>query len=439
MKKEDRRLKKAPAAKAAAAPKRQTAAAAASAKRRTGAVAAAPKKRKPAGPLADHLPAVIGGSSLSLPVLARKTGLKIKSIETYTQGTNLSFVRVLADDGSQGYGQISPYDADISATILHRKLAPIALGRDPAEIESINDRCIEDNHKFPWTYICRALAGLDTAVWDLLGKREGKSVCALLGGKPRPFPVYGSSMSRAITPKDEARRLTALRDTQGFKAFKVRVGKVNGRDQDEWPGRTEALIPAMRRALGDDVDILADGNSCYSPPEAIRVGRMLEDYDYGHFEEPCPYWELEWTAQVAAALKIPVAGGEQDNDLAQWQRMMRMHAVDIVQPDVCYIGGLTRALRLAALAQKAGFKCVPHSANLSMVTVFTLHLMGAVSNAGPHVEFTIENDAWTKDIFRPALQVRAGKVAIPDGPGWGVSINPEWLAKAKREVSEHAV
>jgi L-alanine-DL-glutamate epimerase-like enolase superfamily enzyme len=145
---------------------------------------------------------------------------------------------------------------------------------------------------------------------------------------------------------------------------------------------------------------------------------------------------LEWTAQVADALKIPVAGGEQDNDLAQWQRMIRMRAVDIVQPDICYIGGITRALRVAAMAEKAKLKCVPHSANLSLVTVFTLHLMGALPNAGPHIEFTIENDPWTKDLYKPALEVRAGNVPIPAGPGWGVTLNPDWLAKAKREVSQ---
>jgi L-alanine-DL-glutamate epimerase-like enolase superfamily enzyme len=275
-------------------------------------------------------------------------------------------------------------------------------------------------------------------VWDLLGKRERKSVCELLGGKPRPFPAYGSSMSRTIKPEEEARRLAQLRDGQGFMAFKVRIGKVNGHAEDQWPGRTEALIPAVRKALGAGVTILANGNSCFTPPKAIKVDRLLEEHNLGHFEEPCPYWELEWTAQVAEALKIPVAGGEQDNDLAQWQRMIRMRAVDIVQPDICNIGGLTRALRVAAMAEKAGLKCVPHSANLSMVTVFTLHMMGAISNAGPHVEFTIENDTWTKDLYQPALQVRDGKVAIPSGPGWRVTINPEWLNKAKREISERS-
>jgi L-alanine-DL-glutamate epimerase-like enolase superfamily enzyme len=88
-----------------------------------------------------------------------------------------------------------------------------------------------------------------------------------------------------------------------------------GTVRDYW-----VYVPAVRKALGDRVDLLADANSCYTAPKAIEVGRLLEDYGYCHFEEPCPYWELEWTAEVAAALKIAVAGGEQDNDLAQWRR-----------------------------------------------------------------------------------------------------------------------
>jgi L-alanine-DL-glutamate epimerase-like enolase superfamily enzyme len=110
--------------------------------------------------------------------------------------------------------------------------------------------------------------------------------------------------------------------------------------------------------------------------------------------------------------------------------------VDIVQPDICYVGGLTRALRVAAMAAEAGLPCVPHSANLSLVTVFTLHMLAAIPNAGPHVEFSIEPTAWTKDLYQPPLEVRDGRVAIPDGPGWGVSVNPTWLAQAQRRVNE---
>jgi len=360
----------------------------------------------------------------------------IRRIESFTQGRNLGLVRVTTDDGAEGWGQMAPFNADISALVLHRQVAPHALGADAADTDGLAERIVEAEYKFPGSYVRRALAGLDTALWDLRGKLLGKGVCELLGGSARPIPVYGSSMRRDITPEAEAERLLRLRDTYGFRAFKIRIGKVCGHDEDEWPGRTEALIPAVRRALGDDVAILADGNSCYTPSKAIEVGQLLQEHHYGHFEEPCPYWELEWTAEVARALEIPVAGGEQDCELAQWRRMIAMRAVDIVQPDICYLGGISRTLRVAAMAAEAGLPCVPHSANVSLVTVFTLHLMAAIPNAGPHVEFSIERTPWTEGLYTPALEVHDGKVAVPAGPGWGVTINPEWIARAERLVSE---
>jgi L-alanine-DL-glutamate epimerase-like enolase superfamily enzyme len=369
--------------------------------------------------------------------LAAQTGLKIKSLETFTQG-HVSIVRIRTTDGSEGFGQISTYDADISATVFHRKIAPHALGADPANINALVDRCIEANYKFPWSYVCRALAGLDTAIWDLLAKREKKSVCELLGATPRPIPAYASSMRRDITPKDEADRLVRLRDTHGFRAFKIRIGKVCGHDHDQWPGRTEAIVPTVRKTIGDDLSLLVDANSCYTPPKAIQVGKMLEDNKVCHFEEPCPYWQLEWTAQVTAAINVPVAGGEQDNDLAQWPRMIKMNAVDIVQPDICYIGGLTRALRVAKIAHKANKLCVPHSANLAMVTVFTLHMLAAIPNAGQYIEFAIEPWPWQKDIYHPQLKVKDGLLPMPPGPGWGVTINKKWLSAAKHQITKSA-
>ena len=177
-------------------------------------------------------------------------------------------------------------------------------------IDTLVDTIVEREHKFPGSYLRRAIGGLDTALWDLHGKLAGKSVCELIGGQPGSIRAYASSMKRDITPSDEADRLCHLRDEFGFDAFKVRVGAEVGHDQDEWPGRTEEIIPTMRKALGDEVTILADANSCYSPSRAIEVGRILEDNDFGHFEEPCPYWEMEQTRQVADALDIDVSGGE---------------------------------------------------------------------------------------------------------------------------------
>ena len=182
---------------------------------------------------------------------------------------------------------------------------------------------------------------------------------------------------------------------------------------------------------------MGDGNSCFTPPRTIEVGRRMEDNHYYWFEEPCPYWELEWTAEVAAALKMRVAGGEQDNDLAQWRRMIRMNAVSILQPDLCYIGGFTRAWRVAKMGQKAGKLVVPHSSHLSLVTLFSLHFMAAIPNAGPCVEFTIEGDVNQTEVFySPSLVVQEGKVKILDSPGWGVTINPAWLEKAAYQKSE---
>jgi L-alanine-DL-glutamate epimerase-like enolase superfamily enzyme len=169
------------------------------------------------------------------------------------------------------------------------------------------------------------------------------------------------------------------------------------------------------------------------------VGKFLESHGVVHFEEPCPYWELEWTAQVTSALELDVTGGEQDCLLSQWRRIIAMPAIDVIQPDICYLGGLTRTLTVAATAAEAGLPCTPHSANLSLVTVFTLHLMGAIPGAGPYVEFSIEPDSyypWQAGLYTPALEVRDGAVAVPDGPGWGVEISPRWLESAERAVSE---
>jgi L-alanine-DL-glutamate epimerase-like enolase superfamily enzyme len=363
--------------------------------------------------------------------------MKIASIETFSN-EHVGMVRLRSDDGAEGWGQVSTYNADITAQVLHRQVAPTALGWDPRDIDGLIDLIPEKEHKFPGSYLRRAMAGLDTALWDLRGKLEGKSVCELLGGTPRPFPVYASSMERQITPEDEAARLARLRDTHGYTAFKFRVGSECGHDVDEWPGRSEAVVRAVREALGNDAKLLVDANSCYTPKKAIEVGRMLEAHGVCHFEEPCPYWEIDWTKQVTDALDLDVTGGEQDCDLATWRRIVETRAVDIVQPDVCYIGGLTRALRVAAMAKEAGLPCVPHSANLSLVTVFSLHMMGAIENAGPYVEFSIEGldyYPWQEGLFTPALEAHDGKVQIPEAPGWGIEISPAWLAAAEHRIS----
>ena len=348
----------------------------------------------------------------------------------------------MAEDGSIGWGQLSTYNADITTLVFHRQVARWAVGRDALDLAALVDAIPEREHKFPGSYLYRAIAGLDTGLWDWRGRREGKPVAALLGGSAGRVLAYASSMRRDITPEAEAERMLGLRGRHGFQAFKFRVGSECGHDHDEWPGRTESIVPALRQRLGPGATLLVDANSCYSPERAIEVGRMLEDYGIVHFEEPCPYWELEQTRQVTEALTIDVTGGEQDWDMQHWKRMVAMRVVDVIQPDVLYVGGMLRALRVAALGAAAGLTCTPHSANLSLVTLFTMHLLRAIPNAGPYLEFPIEGAdyyPWQVGLLdRDPYAVTDGQVTVTDEPGWGAEPNAAWLAKSVRQVSEAA-
>jgi len=140
---------------------------------------------------------------------------RITSVTSYTTAW-LGFVCVRTAEGAEGWGQVAPYHADITAEVLHRQVAPHVLGGDPDAAEALGRRVLEAEHKFPGSYVCRALAGVDTALWDLRARRAGVPVCALAGGAPRPLPAYASSMRRDISAGQEATRLARLADEQGF-------------------------------------------------------------------------------------------------------------------------------------------------------------------------------------------------------------------------------
>ena len=365
--------------------------------------------------------------------------MKIAKLETFANEF-VGFVRATSETGAVGWGQLSTYNADITAEIFHRQIARHALGTDALDFADTLALIGEREHKFPGSYLRRAMTGLDTALWDLRGKLEGKPVVELLGGTIGPVRAYASSMKRDITPEDEAARFVRLRDEKGFSAFKWRVGAECGRDQDEWPGRTEAVIPIISNALGDGIDKLVDGNSCYSPARAIAVGHMLQDNGIGHFEEPCPYWEFDQTREVREALTLDVAGGEQDCEFTAFRSMINESVVDIVQPDVMYLGGMHRTLQVCRMAQAAGLPVTPHAANLGLVTMCTMHLLRAIPNAGKYLEFSIEGldyYPWQDGLFLgDPYRIENGCAVVTDAPGWGVEINPDWLDRATYKVSE---
>ncbi len=365
--------------------------------------------------------------------------MKIKKLETFTK-PYVSFVKTTLEDGSEGYGQMSTYHADITAQIFHKQVAPWILGKLWSEFNDIENLVLEKEHKFPGSYLLRAIAGLDTSLWDLKGKLENKPVTELIGGNAGALKVYGSSMKRDISANDEADRFKKLFEEKGIDAFKFRIGAECGRGLDEWEGRTEDIVKTINKSLDSSIKKLVDANSCFSSAQAIEIGKLLEDNNVTHFEEPCPYWEPEQTKEVTNALSIDVTGGEQDCDMRIWRDMVERKIVNIFQPDVMYLGGLTRTLKVAKIIGEGGFICTPHAANLSLVTICTMHLLKAIPNAGPYLELSIEGEdyyPWQQDLFLDnPFAVENGCIRVTENPGWGVSINPEWINSSDYQVSE---
>ena len=179
--------------------------------------------------------------------------MRINRIETFSTAF-VGFVRITTDDGATGLGQVSTYNSDITSTVLHRQVAPWVLGVEFDDIDALTDKVIEREHKFPGSYMKRALGGLDTAIWDCRGKQAGLPVTS-------PARRYAGSVAR-LCLVDEAGHHASRRRRSGssgcarrfgFDAFKFRVAAEYGHDVDEWPGRTEEIVPVIRKALGDDV------------------------------------------------------------------------------------------------------------------------------------------------------------------------------------------
>lgn len=357
--------------------------------------------------------------------------MAIAAVATWTDD-NLCLVEVLADDGARGLGQCAPYHAAITSEVLHGLVAPAALGADEEPIGVLIESIFESHYKFNGSFLCRALCGLDTALWDLAARRRGIPVCALAGGQPRAVPVYASSMRRDIAADEEAERMVRLRDAHGFRAFKGKVGPRRGGTAD--PARTPAVIAGLRHRLGDGAILVADANGSYAPVEALPVARQLADHGYAAFEEPCPHDELEQTAAMRTSGILPIAGGEQDHGLQLWRRLAAT-CYDLCQPDIGYVGGFHRALAIAAIADAAGRPTTPHTANRSLLQVFSLHLMCTIARPWDFLECSIESPAWVDGILRQPLVVRDGAIACPEGPGWGVEINPARLARMRHRVS----
>jgi L-alanine-DL-glutamate epimerase-like enolase superfamily enzyme len=190
------------------------------------------------------------------------------------------------------------------------------------------------------------------------------------------------------------------------------------RNEDASPGRTPKLIALSRKTLGDAIDIHADSNSSYDPPQAIEVGRMLEDIKAVYFEEPCPFDHLDDTKHVTDALTIPVSGGEQEFSERRFRWMIHNRGVDIVQPDLHYYGGMIRSIRVANMAALANMPTTVHISG-GFGFVYMLHFASCVNDIGRYQEYKRGIEKYNGWFAKP-LEVKDGKMTVPEGPGVGI-------------------
>jgi len=355
--------------------------------------------------------------------------MKIKEVETFLLDPTL-LVKVTTDDGLSGWGECSPMNSRVIEAHIRHSLGPLLKGKDPFDIEAIVEEMFLRTYKIAGQSQAIAASGIEIALWDIMGKALDVPVYRLLGGAyRRKIRMYASSMRRDTSPKEEADRLAVLVEDKGFTAVKVRVGGRFSFDSDASPGRSEAVVRTVRERLGEDVEIMVDANSSFTAPRAIQLGRRLEKYDIFHFEEPCPFKDLESTAKVAAALDIPVAGGEQEWDVYQFRRMMEMGAVDIVQPDLIKAGGFLICKKVAAMAEASGLVLTPHQTQ-PLGTVANLHLAASTPSCRYAQEYNIEPHPWASRLFVEPLEVVEGHMEVPDGPGLGVQLKEDLIRHA---------
>jgi L-alanine-DL-glutamate epimerase-like enolase superfamily enzyme len=298
---------------------------------------------------------------------------------------------------------------------------PFFIGKDARDLENLLWELYrwQDNYKLYGLALWSPQAWVEFAILDMLGRIAGKPMGAMLGNVVRTeVPFYVASGRRDTTPEQEVEYLQKLVEQSGAKALKFRVGGRMSRNADAMPGRTEKLIPLVRKTFGEAFDIHADSNSSYDPPQAIEVGRMLEDIKAVYFEEPCPFDHLEDTKKVADTLTIPVAGGEQEYSDWRFRWMIANRGVDIVQPDLHYYGGMIRSIRVARMAEAAKMPTTVHISGGSGF-VYMLHFASCVKDIGRYQEYKLGTQAYGS-WFDPPITVRDGKMSVPTGPGSGI-------------------
>ena len=374
---------------------------------------------------------------LKKPVLKKelfKTPVIIESIELLRFGKSY-LCRVRSKDGAEG---ISVAHSGMSTLfpVFLSTVQPYFIGQDARDLDLILERIYIFNFNFRLNGIALGLplATAEFAILDMLGRMAGKSMGELIGEIHNPeVGIYVATEFRERPLEEHFQMIKKTVAEYDTHALKVKIGYQYAGTKDihyKGPiGKTEKLIPLLRKEYGDKMSLYADSNGYYNVPEAIRVGKLLEEYKYVYFEEPVMYDHFEDIKEVADALTLPVANGEQDQSFVHFRWSIANDGVDIVQPDNYYFGGLIRSMKVARMADEFGKTIIPHMSGGGLGFLYNIQFVSVVPNAGVHHEFKGLDSIVPFECPTSPLKVVNGKLKVPTGPGSGVNIDPEFIRK----------
>jgi len=379
--------------------------------------------------------------AVQIPVLKRElfsSPVIIETIELLQDRSNF-ICRVRSKDGTEGISIGHPFISKSGYPMFMDRLHPLFIGKDARDLDSLVVEAAEQNVKRQGIPLCVQIATLEFAVLDLLGNVANKPIGQLIGEIHHPeVAIYlGTRLPelRRLEPEDSlALVMQDFQETKA-KAIKIRagVGDNSGSDRDNAPGRTEKLIRMAREMFGDEMVLMIDGNGSYSVKEAIRIGKILEEYNYYFYEEPVPWDWYEEQKQVAEGLNITMAGGEEEFGMHAFRWLIANNAYDILQPDLFYFGGMIRSMKVARMAAAAGKTVTPHMSEGGLGYLYMLHMVSATENADKFHEFKMFE---TKDANGTIIPIQSktepfssvnGIIKVPTGPGAGIVIDPDYI------------
>ncbi len=357
--------------------------------------------------------------------------IMIESVELLKNDRTF-LVRIRSSDGVESVTTPNSSKMRDFYPVFVNRVGKFFVGKNACEIEALLFQLYRSSSNYKLQglgfWVCQT--AIEMGILDLIGKTRGVPLGQLFAPvRSTRIAVYRASSNRGNTAEEEIEVLRQFVAETGAKALKIRLGGRMSRNVDSRPGRTEKLIPLVRESFGADFTLYGDSNSSYDVENSIRIGRLMEESQYAFFEEPVPFDHLWETKRVADALKIPVAGGEQEFSMRRFRWAIANRAVDIAQPDLHYFGGFIRSVKIARMAEAAGLQCTPHMSGSGIGYVNVLHFASFTPNTGAHQEFKGESGIPCHS-DTSTLKCQDGFVDCPTGPGMGVEIDPAFIRRS---------